>query len=811
MTNVIDIKQVSSQAAPLDPSQITTETPSPVHYKLGKPTRVFLYRDALGDVIMQVCRFESGEDGEKQKEIRPYSKLNGCWKWAFIPKDRPLFNLDKLSTNSKSAVIVTEGEKAAEAMSVLLPDATVTTTSGGSKAPNKTNFIPLKNRDVLIIPDADKPGEKYAHEIAKLAHKSGARSVQIMDTTLWARTKIGADGALNYLSLPEHKKGWDPADALSENWDADKYAALVKDHGHQLIKPNYPKHWPFRIDGNEVAQIGWAKLDGQNIATYTPVFSRLDIVGRLTDKDSAAHGVLVELEDDFGKSHQLKISMADIHGAKINDVTAMLAEHGWKTISQNAAGALRAYLQHHPINDHIHVITKTGWQDDTKFATPCWASGCEEPTFFDCDADHNQLFASNGSHSDWKTNLGNFGASQPDLAFTLSLALSGPLLQIFDRDGFGVHFFGASSCGKSTLLRAAASVWGPSNQQVKTWNLTTTALEATTTLSNHTLLCLDELGQAEPHAAFEAGYTIANGLGKGRGTVTGGARKRSSWLVPFLSNGEIPFAQYAQSRGGSGAMAGQKTRIIDVPADAGAGFGVLTSIPDQFLGPAELINALNNSAKNYYGTAGRQFVDKLLEDKVASEVDLKSFIGFFNSTVEPLIKDADPQISRVAKHLSLVAAAGEFAAKNKVVDWPSGTATDAVAAILLRWIDHRGGTGADEETQAKEAVNEFLLRHGDARFTDKDLPMTEGYGKVHNQAGYKYRDSNSNWIYLIFIEVFKNEVCAGKDPKLVCRALVKSGQLKQDSAGKNAVPVRLPGHGTKRVYSVRLKEVNPPD
>ena len=61
------------------------------------------------------------------------------WRWKSIPSPRPLYGLDRLS-ESGAPVIVTEGEKAADAVSRIFQKSVCVTSLGGSQAARKTDL-----------------------------------------------------------------------------------------------------------------------------------------------------------------------------------------------------------------------------------------------------------------------------------------------------------------------------------------------------------------------------------------------------------------------------------------------------------------------------------------------------------------------------------------------------------------------------------------------------------------------------------------------------------------------------------------------
>lgn len=114
------------------------------------------------------------------------------------PKDRILYRLPEVSQADK--VIFVEGEKCVDA---LWEKGIVATTSlGGANAPlNKTDWSPLKDKEVLIWPDNDAAGRKFADRVAIQVKEAEAKSVSIV-------------------TVPDDKPAkWDAADALQDGID----------------------------------------------------------------------------------------------------------------------------------------------------------------------------------------------------------------------------------------------------------------------------------------------------------------------------------------------------------------------------------------------------------------------------------------------------------------------------------------------------------------------------------------------------------------------------------------------------------------
>lgn len=193
---------------------VPDEAPTPPgrHPKRGKPSAVWTYLDEEGKLCALVARFE-GDDGNKfvlpLTFCRNETTGRTRWRWAAIPENRPLYRLDQLVRRTEAIVLVTEGERAADAVQRLLPGFVATTSSGGCKAASKTDWSLLVGRQVVIWPDADESGQRYAEDVVNQALDAGAASVAITQ-------------------VPDHvDRGWDAADALDEGWTEKRALELV--------------------------------------------------------------------------------------------------------------------------------------------------------------------------------------------------------------------------------------------------------------------------------------------------------------------------------------------------------------------------------------------------------------------------------------------------------------------------------------------------------------------------------------------------------------------------------------------------------
>jgi Protein of unknown function (DUF3631) len=180
------------------------------HPRWGSPSAMWFYLDARGATLQIVCRFDlSGS----RKHFAPLTLWRGSqgleWRWKGLPAPRPLYGLDKLAARPDVPVVICEGEKGADAAGVLFADHVALTSPNGSGAPNKADWTPLARRRVIIWPDHDAAGRKYAQEVGDILVKLQCE-VSIIDVAAFVAIDPGNRGP-NW--SPD---GWDAANAIQE-------------------------------------------------------------------------------------------------------------------------------------------------------------------------------------------------------------------------------------------------------------------------------------------------------------------------------------------------------------------------------------------------------------------------------------------------------------------------------------------------------------------------------------------------------------------------------------------------------------------
>ncbi len=742
------------------------------------PNALWRYPDAAGALAFCVCRW-TGPDGGK--EIRPLSWFAGeGWRFKHWSDARPLYNADRIAASLDAPVVVCEGEKAADAAARIFEGAIATTSSGGANAASKTVWTPLAGRRVLIWPDNDDPGRRYAREVAAILAELECE-VSIIDPAALFAKVIAREAATEFSGTIEKAAGYDAADALADWPDV----IALRKAAVGLAKPfdpgpAYHSFGAYRMDARGLT-VEIERGRGDNRTTEAVrIAAAFEVLGACRDPHGASWGKVLRWRDDDRREHVRHVADADLHGEPAA-LCASLAHLGLR-IDRKRQREFVGYLSGVGARRRVTVVSRTGWHEiggRSVFVLPSETIGARGGERVILDAAAQDVYEAHGSIQDWRDGPAKLASGHVLPVLAISAALAGPLLHLAGVEGGGVHFNGQSSKGKTTLLQMAASVWGRGGTPgyVRTWRATANGLEGAAAGATDTALMLDELGQVDGRELAAALYALANGAGKARAMRDGALREPRSWRVLTISSGEVPIeAKLAEDRG-KRTRAGQLIRMLDIPAARACGvFDHAGSNGDA----ADLAKRCKLAAASVYGTAGPEFVRRLFAEDVRGE-DVRSMVNDFVAAEAP--NGADGQIDRAAQRLGIIFVAGELATEFGLTGWRKGEARRAAAWALTRWIETRGGTEPAEVRQAVEAVRHFIEAHGEARFDNLDDPDGR---PVPNRAGWR-RGSGEDRRWLIPSEVWKQDVCAGLDAKFVAGVLAKRGALAKGQDGNTRV------------------------
>ena len=509
--------------------------------------------------------------------------------------------------------------------------------------------------------------------------------------------------------------------------------------------------------------------------------------------DSEAWGLLIGWHDPDGKLHWWAMPYAMLNDAR-QSWRAELASGGWRgATSQKAKALLGQLLASVVVQDRALGIDRAGWHGSAYVRPDAVFGQCEERPVLQVATGANP-FTQAGTVEDWNATIGEWARGNRLLMFGISAALSGFLLELAGMDSGGFHFWGHSSTGKTTIMRAARSVdGGPSG--VRTWRSTSNGLEGTCALHNDACLCLDELGQAPAKTIGESIYMIANGQSKNRMNGDGSTRTPKAWRVLLLSNGEMTIADKVREDGQQ-VRAGQEVRIVDLSADAGAGMGAWQDLHGHET-PGQFSDAIKAVCATNYGTLGRAYIEALANSR--AELNLAQDLADVVSAWTP--SGSSGQVRRVIDRFALAGIAGELAVGFGLVPWAEGEPMAAARQCLDSWLEGRGSTGDQEDRRAVDTVRAFIARYGSSRFQNIDLGAPE---RILDRAGFR-RTLNGQEQFLFTPDQFK-AVLGGLNPTTAGKALYAAGLLHRNDGKNLTVRVPLPDLGKVRVYAVSMPD-----
>lgn len=298
------------------------------------PTRHWLYEDARGQPVGAVVRVDRA-DGTK--EVRPLRAGTGGWVVGAMEPPRPLLGLRRLADVAPNeAIYVVEGETCVDA--ALSLGLTATTSSGGARAAAQSDWTALAGRQVVVLPDRDDAGTRYADDVARLVSQAGASSVRILRLEdAWPGLPAGGD----LVDLLEHRGG--EAARVREDLTALSEAIAVapaagSPRGVQLV----------RLSDIEPAPVRWLSRGRVAVGKLTLLvgdpglgksFVTIDLAARVSrglawlEADAqplAGPGAVVFLsaEDDPADTIRPRLDSAGADANRVYILTAMRGERG---------------------------------------------------------------------------------------------------------------------------------------------------------------------------------------------------------------------------------------------------------------------------------------------------------------------------------------------------------------------------------------------------------------------------------------------------------------------------------------------------
>lgn len=530
-------------------------------------------------------------------------------------------------------------------------------------------------------------------------------------------------------------------------------------------------------------------------------------------RDLAGYGwrIILTIQDRDGNQRDVVLLDADI-GGQDGGWHRALSDAGLR-IHPRRRGELGQFLLLDCDGAPRAVVAeKTGLHGNAYVLHNQTVGETPEPILY-MGSDRTAVFSQAGTLDEWRETVGRYAVGNSRMILAICASLAAPLLPLSGiGESGGLHLYGASGDGKTTLARVAASGWALPLDYLMTWRNTSNATEGTAARFNHFLLVLDEIREAFERDLQATIFMLGNGSGKARMRDNATMRERLTWQLLWLSTGEHATHHYLEAAGLK-PDPGMAVRQVDIASDAGRGMGVFEELHG-FAGARELAEHLRTACDKSHGTVGIAWLECITRDIATIRADLPAEVGRLVSSLAGAYPGAESQVMRTLRRFALMALAGEMASKHGLTGWPAGTAIDGVRRCIQSWLAQRGGAENLEERRILERFRDFIGRNWQGRFIPWDRATDERAPAKSETVGYR-RDAESvesdtgtvtQSEYYITSEGWA-EIFRGMDPGraadvLLSEGLLHPGEWVRDGR-KEARPYRreyLPGMGRRLVY-----------
>lgn len=416
-------------------------------------------------------------------------------------------------------------------------------------------------------------------------------------------------------------------------------------------RPVIPPGWSVTLKG--VVAVPLDDREG-SIAAHSPVV----VVSRSVDMEAQTEGLTLAWLDR-GRWRTLTAPRSVILTAR--SVTA-LCDRGLPVSSATCTIFVRYVDAYLAANDVpvAYYLRRLGWVG-TDFAPYYLPSGIriEAPT------GSEGLIAGCHSRGDksradgWLTDILRHSAA----VWTLAASLASPVLPLLGADGFVWSLAGPTSNGKTTVLEAAAALWGKphagaQDALVSTWDTTAVGAERMFGLLCHLPAMLDDTKRSRRAGEIEAiVYAATQGRGRTRGSV--GARTvqaMDTWQLVLLSTGEDRIAATT-------AAGGLRARILEH-------WGAVLPGAD-----GDTVRGIRREVRDHYGWHGPAWIAALARPATVPQIRVWRDIYRGQLPVGGEVSD------RLREHAALLCAVLHLAIHASILPCNASLVAEAIPAL----------------------------------------------------------------------------------------------------------------------------------
>ncbi|ODS30805.1 MAG: hypothetical protein SCARUB_04086 [Candidatus Scalindua rubra] len=660
-------------------------------------------------------------------------------------------------------VIVTEGEF--KVLLLLQHGIQAVCGTAGAGTWKKEWNAALYGLDVILVYDNDEAGRKGTEIITKCL-KGYARSIKVVE---WPAYMGDKEDITDFFI--KHQKTKEIFQDLIG--DAREVGYELKEiDGITFVQPS-----GFFVEEDHIKHINFYKEKSVPITIF---HSTLFITARAIDVDNSTEevqltfkrdGVLRELwiprkiVADSRKIIELSDSGLTVNSSNSKKIIEYLAAFeacnmlripktliasgiGWKTIKNKMIFLLNNKVEPKP--------NKQTDKEDGKFSIEFKA----EPGF----ERFVKALNPQGSYSEWVKAI-EPTLKYPYACFALYASFAAPLLRILKAPNFIVDFWGHTSVGKTTVLELASSIWGNPHKEsgglVFSWDSTRVYLERIANFFCDIPIFPDDSQTVDDRTMRNMLYQVANGVGKGRGSVTG-IRYTSTWHTVCFSTGERPLTECT-------TFAGARARTIEIYGSPFPNAG------------GEFINDLKKGVRENYGHAGQRYIEGI-SSLLDNEEEIKQLKKEYLNYQRELSKEANTEVGdRYSHYFSMVKIASSLVCS--ILGIGDTVTADENIHKVFECLVNEELADVDISTRAMELVISWA--NSNEKSFNEDVG--ESYGL--------WRDGDFIGIYQHKLHEILNS--RGFSERIALKGWAEKGWIKRN--GKNfAVPQRVGYKGSRQ-------------
>jgi len=388
--------------------------------------------------------------------------------------------------------------------------------------------------------------------------------------------------------------------------------------------------------------------------------------------------------------------------------------------------------------------------------------------------DYVKGFTESGSLQEWMANVFEpIKTRKIPLTFILA-SIGSPLLNYFNVPTFILDLSNPTSQGKTITMKCGCSVWGSWDIH-NTWYGTVAGIERRAVMLNHLPYFIDDTknNKFKKEDLSTLIYTLASGKEKTRSGLKENHISRK-WNNIILSTGERKITEFSNA---SGTVA----RVLAI-------YG--KPIEDNL----ELINQLEASTIDYYGTAGVTFLKWFVQQDSQKMSEYKMTLQAYERQYAD--RTTNPIIKRTAKYMAFIRLIADMVQEAFSVEID----TRLLDSVWIEVVEDNQGDTADRPLQAlREAVE--LAERNKTQFYEKSedsvFPIRDSYGENH-------KDKKILCYYPSFIKDFLEQ--RGYDSNTILKQWKERGYIKtKENENKNTFQIRsVYENKTKRFVVIDL-------